>query len=121
MMDKHKGVMLVASGVDFSKFDTALDEILAQLENIKRGEVSDWEFTSAKRTVITSIRSALDRPGGLEELYFDSIISVVHYDPVRLGDMLEATTLERVLACASGIKTDSVYLLSGKEGDDETS
>jgi len=121
MMDKHKGVMLVASGVDFAKFDTALEEILAQLDSIKRGEVSDWEFTSAKRTVITSIRSALDRPGGLEELYFDSILSTVHYDPVTLGDMVEAVTLERVLTCASGIKTDSVYLLSGKEADDEIS
>jgi len=54
VLDKHKGIMIVASGVEFSKFDTALGEILVQLENVKKGDVSDWEFTSAKRYVITS-------------------------------------------------------------------
>jgi len=123
MLDKHKGVMLVSSGVDFAKFDAALDEILAQLEDIKKGNISEWEFTSAKRSIITSIKSALDRPGGLEELYFDSVISTVNYDPVYLSDMIEATTLERIVSVASGIKTDSIYLLSGtdrEEADNET-
>ena len=120
MIDKHKGIMLVSSGVEFSKFETALDEILLQLESIKNNDVSEWEFTSAKRSIITSIQSALDRLGGLEELYFDSVISTIHYDPIELSDMVEAATLDRVIALASGIKTDSIYLLSGMEDDDET-
>jgi len=118
MLDKHKGIMVVASGVEVSMFDTALDEILAQLDCIKRGEISDWEFTAAKRTVVTSIKSALDRPGGLEELYFDSVISAVSYDPVILADMIEAVTRERVVSSASGMQTDSIYFLSGtKDGE----
>jgi len=121
MLDKHKGVMIVTSGVDFSKFETALNEILEQLESIKRGEISEWEFTSAQRTIVTSIKSALDRPGGLEELYFDRIISAVPYDPVKLSDMVKAVTPESIIDAASGIKMDSVYLLSGKEVSDEIS
>ena len=116
MIDKHKGVMLVSSGVEFSNFQTALDEILAQLECVKNGDISDWEFTSAKRSIITSLKSALDRPGGLEELYFDSVIAAVAYDPIELSDMVQAVTLESVVASASGIKLDSVYLLHGLEG-----
>jgi len=122
MIDKHKGIMLVSSGLDISNFDIAFDEIIAQLEEVKNGNISDWELTSAKRSIITSIKSAFDRPGGLEELYFDSVIYTFHYDPVKLSDMIEATTLERVVSVASGIKTDSIYLLSGlegKEADDE--
>jgi len=113
MLDKHKGILLVSSGVDFSNFDIALDEILAQLEDVKNNVISEWEFTSAKRSVITSVKSALDRPGGLEELYFDSSISAVSYDPIELSDKIEATTLERVVSVASGVKIDSIYLLSG--------
>jgi len=122
MLDKHKGILLVSSGVDFPKFDTALEEILKQLEDIKNGNISEWEFTSAKSFIITSVKSALDRPGGLEELYFDSVISSVYYDPVDLSDKIEATTIERVVTVASGIKTDSIYFLSGIENgevDDE--
>ncbi|MDR3278140.1 MAG: insulinase family protein, partial [Oscillospiraceae bacterium] len=62
VIEKHKGVMVVSSGVEFAKFDAALTEILAQLDAIRRGEVSDWEFVSAKRAVITTLKAALDRP-----------------------------------------------------------
>ena len=113
MLDKHKGIMLVASGVEFSKFEVALDEILVQLEKVKNGDISDWEFTAAKRSIVTSTKSALDRQGGLEELYFDGTVSSVSYDPVGLSDTVEAVTLERVIKCASDIKADSIYFLSG--------
>jgi len=113
MLDKHKGVMLVSSGVDFSKFDAAFDEILAQLDSIKNGNIREWEFNSAKSSVKTSIQSALDRVGGLEELYFDSAVSTVRYDPVNLNDMIDTVTPERVVRVASGIKIDSIYRLTG--------
>jgi len=119
MMDKHKGVLLVSSGVEFSNFDIALDEILLQLENIKKGDISDWEFTSAKNTITTSIKSALDRPGGLEELYFDSVVSSVVYDPIALCGLIEAVTPKHVIDAASGIKIDSIYLLSDAQLKEE--
>lgn len=112
-IDKHKGIMVVSSGVEFSNFDTAQNEILLQLENVKNGDISDWELQSAKRTVITLIKSAMDRPGGLEELYFDSAVSAVTYDPADLCDMIEAVTLDNVVEAASEIRTDSVYTIEG--------
>jgi len=115
MIDKQKGVMLVASGIEFSKFDTAFSEILAQLDSIKKGDVSDWELTSAKRSIVTSVKSALDSPGGLEELYFDSAVCAVPYDPAQLSNSVESVTLGRVINAAADIKPDSVYFLSGKE------
>jgi len=120
MLDKYKGVMLVSSGVDFSNFDTALNEILTQLDCIKNGEISELEFKTAKNYVKSSIQSALDRIGGLEELYFDSTVASVQYDPVSLSDKLEDVTVKRVVNAASGIKVDSVYHLTGiddKEAD----
>ena len=111
MIDKHKGVMLVSSGVEFSKFDTALDEILSQLGYVKNGDVSDFELQSAKLSVTTSIKSAMDRPSGLLELYFDSLVSEIPYDPNRLCEMVEAVTLDRVVTVASDIEPDTVYFL----------
>ena len=116
MLEKHKGVMLVTSGVEFDKFGIALDEILAQLENVKNGDVSEWEFLSSKRFIMTAIQSAMDRSGGLEDLYFDSSIAAVPYDPNDLCNAVENVTLERVVKLAAGIKTDSIYFLCGKGG-----
>jgi predicted Zn-dependent peptidase len=116
MIDKHKGIMIVASGVDFAKFETALDEILLQLENVKNGDISDWEMTSAKRAVITAIKSTMDRPSGLEELYFDSLISSVPYDPDELCSKVEAITQGQVTQAAKDIKPDLVYFLNSLPG-----
>ena len=113
VIDKHKGIMIVSSGVDFSNFDVALDEILAQLGHVKSGEVSDWELKSAKRSVITAIKSALDTPSGLTGLYFDSSISPVRYDPVGLCDKVEAVTLDHVVETASEIEPDAIFFLTG--------
>ncbi|MCL2227195.1 MAG: insulinase family protein [Oscillospiraceae bacterium] len=113
MLDKHKGIMLVASGVDFSKFETALDEIMDQLEHIKNGEISQWELLSAKQYVITSLKSAMDRPGGLDELYFDSTVSAVPYDPVDVCDKVDEVTAEQIIEIASGIKPDMTFFLTG--------
>jgi len=111
VIEKHKGLMIVASGVEFSNFDTALDEIFAQLEHVKNGKISEWELTSAKRYVITSIKAAMDRPGSLEDLYFDRTIAPVPYDPAELCDAIEAVTLDQVVESAAEINPDTIYTL----------
>ena len=116
MLDRQKGVMIVASGVEFSKFDAALDEIMAQLESVRNGEVSEWEITSAKRSVITAVKSAMDRPAGLEDLYFDSSIADIPYNPDGLCDSIGAVKTDSVIELASGIKADSIYFMTGKGG-----
>jgi len=114
-IDRHKGVMIVSSGVEFDMLDAALEEIMAQLGYIKDGDIRDWELTSAKRSVAASVKQAMDRPGGLEDLYFDSLISKFPYDPADLCDMVEDVTIDRVVETASEIEADSVYFLSGED------
>ena len=112
-IDKHKGVMIAASGVDFSNIGSALSELLKQLDQVKCGDVSDAELQTARRTVITAVKSAYDRPGGLLELYFDSSIAAFPYDPERLCEKVEAVGLDDIVEAASGVETDSIYVLRG--------
>ena len=113
LIEKHKGVMAVASGVEFSKFDEALREILAQLDAIRRGELSDWELTSARRAVITSIKSTMDKPSGLEELYFDQAIASIKYTPDELAALCDGVTAGELADIASGVELDTIYYLAG--------
>jgi len=113
ILEKHKGVMIVSSGVEFSDFETALDEILAQLGHVKSGDISEHELLSAKRSIITSIKSAMDRPAGLVDLYFDSAIASVRYDPAALCDEIEAVTQKQVAGTASQVEPDTIYFLTG--------
>ena len=111
VIDRNKGVMIVASGVDFANFDTALSEILTQLDSIKKGDIEEWELLSAKRAATTSIKAAMDRTGGLEELYFSSVVSAFKYDPKNLCNMIEAVNMDRIVEAASEITPDTIFFL----------
>ena len=51
-LEKMKGLILVSSGIEFDKFQQARDEILHQLEEIRQGNMEDWELEGTRRTMI---------------------------------------------------------------------
>jgi len=118
MVDKQKGIMIVSSGVDFGNVEIALDEIMAQLKNVQNGDITDFEFSSAKRSAITSIKATMDRPAALMDFYFDSRVTAVPYDPEELCDRVEALTPERIVEVAADIMADTVYFLEGLDSGD---
>lgn len=116
VIEKHKGIMAVASGVDFSKFDEARNEILAQLDAVRKGEITDWELQSAKRAVITSIKSAMDKPTGLEDMFFDQSVASIKITPDELAALADGVTRDEISEIASGIELDTIYYLKGNGG-----
>jgi predicted Zn-dependent peptidase len=114
-IEKHKGVMTVSSGVDFARIDEALREIYAQLGAAAAGDISDWELLSAKRAVITSVKSAMDRQSGVEELYFDHAVASIKFEPEELAMLADLVERDTVAEIASGIRADSEYFLTGAD------
>jgi predicted Zn-dependent peptidase len=113
-IEKHKGVMIVSSGVEFANFERAYDEILKNLDAIRAGDVSDWEFLSAKRAVATSLLAQLDDPQGLEEACFDQLIAGIPYTPDEYATLAEAVSREKIIEIANSVKLDSVYFMEGR-------
>ena len=70
----HKGIMLVSSGIEFDKLDAARDEILAQLDSVRRGEITDDELRSAKKSVASDLRAVQDSIGELEGFYLSQAL-----------------------------------------------
>lgn len=63
MLEMHKGLLLVSSGIDETNYDDARDEILAQLDAMRRGEVTDEELTAAKNSFASDMRAITDSQG----------------------------------------------------------
>ena len=68
-VEKMKGILWVSSGIEFDKYQQAKDEILAQLEAIRRGEIEPWEFEGARRTLMTGCLTTLDSQGRQEDYW----------------------------------------------------
>ena len=61
-LNRYKSVILVGSGIEPKNFDKAKDEILFQLDEIKKGNVTEFELSSAKKSLINAYKSMDDEP-----------------------------------------------------------
>ena len=119
-IDLHKGIMLVSSGIEFDKFDEAKAEILAQLDEIRQGSITDEELSAAKAGIASMLRSEMDSQGELEGFYLSQALAGLDYGPLELAALVEEVTKEDVVDIARGVECDLVYFLtgSGEDGDD---
>ncbi len=115
MLEKMKGLMLVSSGVEFEKYKTARDEILAQLQAVRRGEIADWELEGARRTLIGGHLATLDDQGRQEEFWLGQAAAGLDTTVEELCAQFEAVTREQVAQAARKLEVDTIYFLKGKE------
>lgn len=113
--DMNKGIMYVSSGIEFDKYDAALNEIFAQLDAVKKGEVSDYELSSAKKTVATDLRMIEDSQLSLELYWLTQLLRGSDLSPSELADEVEEVTLDEVLEVANSVECDAVYFLRGED------
>lgn len=118
-VDTHKGIMLVSSGVDFDKVDEAKSEMLAQLEAVKSGDISDEELEAARRSVASDLRACLDSQGELEGFYLANTIDGLEFSPDELAALVCDVNREDVIKIASSVVLDAEYFLRGGGEDDE--
>lgn len=119
LVDVQKGLLLVASGIEFTSFEAARDEILAQLEAIRRGEISDEELHAAKAAVVSDMEASMDSPGELEGFYLANALSGLEISPPELAELAGNVTVEQVQAIARSVECDLIYFLRGEEEEDE--
>ena len=114
----HKGLLLVASGIEFDKFEAARDEIFAQLEAMKQGQITDEEFTAAKRCVASDLRSLTDSQGELEGFYLAQVLDGLDYGPMELAELVEDVTKEDIIRIAQSVECDMIYFLRGLDEEE---
>lgn len=116
MMEKMKGLVLVSSGIEFDKYQTAKDEILTQLKAIQDGQIETWELEGVRRTLIGGYLSTLDDQSRQEEFWLGQAAAGLDTTIEELAAQFETVTREQVAAAAGQLVLDTIYFLKGKEG-----
>jgi predicted Zn-dependent peptidase len=109
-----KGVMMVTSGIEPANYDKARDEILAQLDEIRNGNISDEEMDSAKKRLRNSMLSVGDSPEALHSWYANNNIFSLSVTPEEAIAKIERVTKADVAEIAKKITLDTEYFLCGK-------
>lgn len=114
-----KGLLCVISGVEFENFETALEEILAQLDAIRAGDISPEEFAAARACVVSDLLTTADSPGALEGFWLRQTLMGLEYGPEEMAALAEEVTVDQLVSIARGIECDTIYFLTGKDEDDD--
>ena len=115
-LDRIKGLMLISSGIEFEKYRQAKEEILAQLEACRRGEITADELEGARRIVVNALRTTLDAQGRMVDYWLGQAVSGLTEGPEALAEKIEQVTAEQLALTAQKLELDTIYFLKGKEG-----
>ena len=117
--DTLKGIMAVLSGIEVDKYDETLREILAQLDAVRAGDISEAELAAARRSVANDLRTGADSPYYLADFYLRETVQGTDATPDDIAVLAETVTAEDVAAIARGVELDAVYFLRGEEAETE--
>jgi predicted Zn-dependent peptidase len=114
-VDYLKGIMTINSGIEVENFQKAYDEILVQIEEIKKGNITDNELFAARLGTINSLKSLTDNAILLEDYYLGKLITGQIIEIDELVELIQGVTKEQIIDVSKGIELDTVYFLKGSE------
>lgn len=113
-----KGAFFVDSGVERCNIEKTQQEILAQLEEIKKGNITDKEIESSIMALDNAVLQIGDTPSSYVSWFFDCFCDGKLITPEEHFREFRSVTKERIVQAAASLKLDTVYLMLDKEAQE---
>lgn len=112
---RKKEIITVSAGIDPASYQRALEEILAQLEALARGDWEDWELESARNYLLGGLREMEDSARAMEDFAIGQTACGGEETLQGIARALREVTRERIMAAAGAVRLDTVYFLKGRD------
>ena len=113
---RQKGLITVESGVEEQNAEKAQREILSQLETVRQGGFTDFEFESSLKSICDSLSTYNDSQAALDTWYALKASNRTLYSPDETARKISEITRADVVKAAEGVRLHTVYKLLPKEG-----
>ncbi|GGH18017.1 EF-P 5-aminopentanol modification-associated protein YfmF [Paenibacillus segetis] len=112
--DGHKGIVTIQSGIEIENYEKALNIIKAQLESMKKGEISELEMSQTKAMIRNSLLEIQDSAFEMIAYDFNRVLSNKDRPAEELLRQVEKVTPEDVVGIAGLFHLNTIYFLTGK-------
>jgi predicted Zn-dependent peptidase len=109
--------MIVTAGIKNEDKSTAESEIMLQLEEMKKGNISSEEFECAKKSLKNSYKAIYDSPAALGHWYLIRSLNGSSQSPLEILETLDNVTIEDVKNLAKKVSLDTIYFMRGTESN----
>jgi len=119
-LEKFKGLMIISSGIEVTNKKKAYDIIIEQLNDIKKGVISDYEFNSTIKSFETGIKSLRDTQLYIVDFYLSQLMTGSNDDFDSIIEKMKKVSKQDIIDTAQSIELDLIYFLtSNNEGQGE--
>ncbi len=118
-IERFKGLMLISAGIECTNKQKALDEIFVQVDKMKNGDFSDYEFEASVKSIINSLRTMSDSIGYMSDYYLGQTITKKQVTLNEFIDKIRSVTKEDVVSVAKNIELEMIYFLTCKESEEK--
>ena len=108
---RQKGLLTVESGIEAENAGKAEKEILNQLEIMKKGGFSDFEFESSQKSIYDSLMGYNDSQSAIDRWYTMKVNNINVYSPDEVAEKVKSITRDDIIRAARGVKLHTVYKL----------
>jgi len=113
--ERQKGLVFIESGVEEANAESAKEEILRQLGELKAGNFSQEDLGFAALSLENSYRELGDSLSGISGWYLGQAVAGKMRSPAQAAKEVISLTKEQVQKASQKIRLDTVYLLAGEK------
>jgi predicted Zn-dependent peptidase len=116
----YSGILTVSSGIEVKNFEAVRAAVIDQLEQIRKGNISESELYAAKRSIENAYRQLYDSPFDLQSFYSGRMLFGIFETIEDCRKKLMAVSREQIVALAKEVTLDALFFVEGTAcGDDE--
>lgn len=116
---RRKNAIAIRSGIELFNYDKALKIIKEQIEEMKKGNITDKEFDEAKKLVVSSIKGLKESQDEIISFMFDQELFDENLSLDDYISNVEKVTKQDVIDVAQHVYINTIYFLEGKEGGND--
>ena len=115
-LDFFSGLLRMYAGIDRENRNQARKMMNHQLQDLKKGNFTDFELEQTKEMIRRSLLMAQDNQQTLvERAYVNALLGKSSFDMDRLLEKLESVDKEAICKAANSLKLQAIYFMEGVE------
>lgn len=112
-IERFKGLLVISAGIEMFNKDKVIDIINVQMEDMKKGNISDYEFSSSIKTIESSINSMKDSQISLSDFILGQNILGTSETLDSVIEKIKKVTKEDIIKISKVVIADTTYFLTG--------
>lgn len=114
ILNRAKGFLMVNAGIETENFEKTKAEILLQLDEMKKGNISDDEIATSKNFIINSLNAYDDDQFEMIAYYQGEKLMQSEMEINDYKERIMSLTKEDVVRAFSNVTLDTVYFITGE-------